>query len=65
MISSPLFIMVAESTEIFAPMLKFGWATACSGVACAICSADQVRNGPPDDVRISRSTRWAFIGSST
>jgi hypothetical protein len=30
--SSPLFIILAESTEIFAPMLQFGWATACAGV---------------------------------
>ena len=30
--SNPLFISVAESTEIFRPILHFGWATACSGV---------------------------------
>ena len=29
--SSPLFIMVAESTEILRPMLQFGCAQACSG----------------------------------
>ena len=28
MSSSPLFIMVAESTEIFRPMLQLGWAQA-------------------------------------
>ncbi len=37
-ISRPLFIIVAESTEILAPMLQLGWATACSGVAAAMAS---------------------------
>ena len=30
--SSPLFIMVAESTEILRPITQFGWAQACAGV---------------------------------
>ena len=30
--SSPLFIIVALSTLIFAPMLQLGWATASAGV---------------------------------
>ena len=47
MSSSPLFIKVALSTEIFAPIDQFGWRTACSGVTAAIRSAGQVRNGPP------------------
>ncbi len=48
--SRPLFIRVAESTEIFRPMLQFGWATACSGVARAMASRVQVRKGPPEAV---------------
>src|SRR3990167_11286507 len=57
--------MVAESIEILAPMLQLGWATACSGVARAICSRVQVRNGPPDAVRINRATRSMQSGCST
>ena len=41
--SRPLFISVAESTEIFAPIDQFGWATACDGVAAAIAFG---RGGP-------------------
>ena len=48
--SSPLFIMVAESTLIFAPMLQFGWLTAISGVTSRVCSRVQPRNGPPEPV---------------
>ena len=36
--------MVAESTEILRPIDQFGCATACAGVACAICAALDVRN---------------------
>jgi hypothetical protein len=50
-----LFIMVAESTEIFAPMLQFGWATAWLGVTPAIARSEWRRNGPPEAVRNSRS----------
>ena len=53
--------MVAESTEILAPMLQFGWATACSGVARAICSCVAPRNGPPEAVRIRRETCCAVL----
>ena len=56
MISNPLFIIVAESTEIFAPMLQFGWATACSGVTFSIKAESFSRNGPPDAVSKIRST---------
>src|SRR3569623_1629059 len=42
--------MVAESTEILAPMLQFGWATACSGVTWAMAARAQVWNGPPEAV---------------
>ena len=48
--SSPLFIRLAESTEIFLPITQLGCATACAGVAAAIASADSVRNGPPEAV---------------
>ena len=48
--------MVAESTEILAPMLQFGCATACSGVISAISASDFWRNGPPDAVRMIFST---------
>ncbi len=57
--------MVAESMEIFGPISQLGWASACSGVAWAICSAVQVRKGPPEAVRIRRETCRAFAGSST
>src|SRR3546814_9733723 len=42
--SRPLFISVAESTEIFAPIDQTGWATACSGVARRIVSMSASRN---------------------
>src|SRR5580698_2148256 len=48
--------MVAEATEILAPMLQLGWATAWAGVAADIDCRSQVRNGPPEAVRISRDT---------
>ena len=44
--SRPLFIMVAESTEILAPMLQFGWATACSGVIAAISASERSAERP-------------------
>ena len=50
MISSPLLIMVAQSTDIFLPIAQFGWASAISGVALRMTSSDAVRNGPPDAV---------------
>ena len=39
MYSKPLFIMVAESTEIFLPIDQLGCATACSGVMLVNCSS--------------------------
>src|SRR4051812_37035000 len=57
--------MVAESMEILGPMLQFGWARACAGVARAIWSRDQLRNGPPEAVRMSRAICWAFEGEKT
>src|SRR5690606_13806337 len=56
MTSSPLFSIVAESTEIFFPIDQFGCLHACSGVTCASASSATVRNGPPDAVRINFST---------
>jgi hypothetical protein len=56
MISRPLFISVAESIVTFGPIDQLGWRNACSGVAARIASADQVRNGPPDAVRMMRCT---------
>src|SRR6185503_16208516 len=52
----PLFIIVAESTEILAPIDQLGWATACAGVAAPIVSAEAARNGPPLAVRINLET---------
>ena len=52
--SSPLFIIVAESTEILRPIRQFGCAQASSGVTRARSSGARVRNGPPDAVRMSR-----------
>ena len=65
MSSRPLFIMVAESTEIFAPMSQVGCATASAGVARAIAARSQVRNGPPEAVRITRSMASACAKSNT
>jgi hypothetical protein len=50
MTSKPLFIMVAESTEILRPITHLGCATACSGVICVSASSGVVRNGPPEAV---------------
>src|SRR6185436_730114 len=56
--SRPLFIMVAESTEILRPITQLGCAQACSGVTAPRLSGDAERNGPPDAVRmIFRSPR--------
>ena len=43
MTSRPLFINVAESTEIFGPIDHLGWATACAGVTWA--SSARLRRG--------------------
>jgi len=45
MISSPLFIIVAESMEIFAPIRQVGWASACATVTASSSSTPAVRNG--------------------
>ena len=56
MSSRPLFISVAESTEILRPITQFGCAQACSGVHAASFSVGQSRNGPPDAVSSTRLT---------
>jgi hypothetical protein len=38
------------------PIVQLGWATACSGVAPRRRSSGQSRNGPPEAVRMTRST---------
>ena len=56
--SKPLFMSVAESIVIFAPMSQFGCASACSGVAAASASALAFRKGPPEAVsQILRTPR--------
>ena len=54
--SSPLFIMVAESTEILRPITQLGCAQACSGVTCGRRSSGVARNGPPEAVSRMRRT---------
>ena len=56
MTSRPLFISVAESTLIFGPIDQLGCFSASSGLAAAIASRVQPRNGPPDAVRMILST---------
>ena len=57
MTSSPLFISVAESTEILRPIFHFGCAQASSGVTLrAAAPASVQRNGPPEAVKITRVT---------
>ncbi len=50
-ISNPLFIIVAESMVIFAPIVHCGCLRASFRVANAIFSLGQVLNGPPEAVR--------------
>ncbi len=50
MTSNPLFIIVALSIVIFAPMLHVGCFSASAFVTAASCSCENVRNGPPDAV---------------
>ena len=52
--SRPLFISVAESTEILRPITHFGCAHASSGVTPSRSS--RFRNGPPDAVSIKART---------
>ena len=50
MTSRPLFIIVAESTDIFRPITHFGCAQAWSGVMSCSVDGSRVRNGPPEAV---------------
>src|SRR4030066_2520964 len=52
--SSPLFISVAESIDIFLPIFHLGWARACSGVTDERLPAGEFKSGPPEAVRIKR-----------
>ena len=52
----PLFIRLAESMLIFDPIDQTGCAAASAGVAAAIRSRGQVRNGPPEAVRVIATT---------
>src|SRR3569833_963936 len=63
--SRPLFISVALSTEIFAPIDQLGCATACSTVAPDISANVLSRKGPPDAVRMTFSTSLAPSPFST
>ena len=47
---------VAESMVTFWPMTQVGCLSACSTVTVRIASSDQVRNGPPEAVRMMRRT---------
>ncbi len=55
--------MVAESMLILAPIDHMGWRNAASGVARAISSRVELRNGPPDAVSTIRSTASRFVAS--
>ena len=54
--SRPLFIIVAESTEILRPITQFGCAQASAGVTASSDSGGAARNGPPDAVSTMRRT---------
>ena len=56
MISSPLFIMVAESMEILAPIDQTGGAAPSPAWPHAISSRVAVQNGPPEAVSTIFST---------
>ena len=56
MSSSPLFMSVAESTEILRPITQFGCAQAASGVTLSSASRGVSRNGPPEAVSSTRLT---------
>ena len=56
MTSRPLFINVAESIVILAPIFHVGWRSASSTVIVANCSLGSSRNGPPDAVSRMRWT---------
>ncbi len=53
--SRPLFISVAESTVIFAPIAQVGWLSACSTVTSVSSARVRPRNGPPEAVITSET----------
>src|ERR1700686_4832569 len=57
--SRPLFIIVAESTEILRPIAQFGCLQASSGVTRLSVDGSRVRNGPPDARRMDLPARAA------
>ena len=57
MTSRPLFASVAESIVILAPIVQVGWRERLLRRDRAELVGGRSRNGPPDAVRISRSTR--------
>ena len=56
MISRPLFMSVAQSTVIFAPIFQFGWRSASDLVIQTNSSRVFPKNGPPEQVKIRRLT---------
>ena len=56
--SSPLFISVAESTEIFRPIAQVGCLQASSGVIESKVSSGRKRKGPPEAVKVMARTRF-------
>ena len=56
MTSSPLFMRVAESTVILAPIRQVGWFSASATVTRARSAAFMVRKGPPEAVSRMRRT---------
>ncbi len=64
MSSRPLFIKVAESMVILAPMDQLGCFSASDGVARAASSRLLARNGPPEAVSVTFSTALAGAAES-
>ena len=59
--SKPLFIIVAESTDIFLPIDQFGCLIACSGVMLSKSFIFLLKKGPPDAVNINFDTLDLFL----
>ena len=60
MISSPLFIIVAESMVTFGPMVQVGWRRASSTVMVSNVCGSRSRKGPPLAVSTSARTEAAL-----
>ena len=63
--SSPLFISVALSTVIFAPMLQLGWRRASFAVIWVSSSFVFPKNGPPEAVSKIRFTSLSKLSRFT